>query len=208
VKKGPTTNELAFVRTSAWIGSRRTVRHSAPQQSYFVRHWQSLGRQASMVRTSAPTAMPRQPFHSDDSLQALPITAVRSLWHQTFKSTPPTCARKEFLIRILAHAMQGRAYKALSKSCAKALQELAQIEVSTHSDAAIDTKLKPGARLVRRWGGANHEVMVMDRGFAYRGSAYTSLTEVARRITGAHWSGPRFFGLQRTSKKMANGDGT
>lgn len=151
--------------------------------------------------------MPRQPFHSVNSLQAQQITAVRSLWQQTFKSTPPTCARKEFLIRILAHAMQTRAYKALSTSCAKALQEFAQTNVSTDLDAVIDKKLKPGARLVRRWGGANHEVIVMDCGFAYRGSDYTSLSEVARRITGAHWSGPRFFGLQRTPKKRANGEG-
>ena len=97
--------------------------------------------------------------------------------------------------------MQERTRKALSRSCAYALREFAQVKGSTdRSHAAIDTKLRPGARLVRRWGGANHEVMVMDRGFAYRGSAYASLSEVARCITGAHWSGPRFFGLQRTPK--------
>ena len=145
--------------------------------------------------------MPHHSSHTVDNLQTLDITSLRSQWRQTFKSTPPICARKEFLIRILAHAMQERTRKALSKSCAYALREFTQVKGSTdRSHAAIDTKLRPGARLVRRWGGANHEVMVMDRGFAYRGSAYASLSEVARRITGAHWSGPRFFGLQRESE--------
>ena len=152
--------------------------------------------------------MPRRALHSVDSLQDLQIAAVRSLWHQTFKSMPPSCARKEFLIRILAYAIQVRPHEALSKSCVRALREFAEVKCPTVlSPTAIDTQLQSGARLVRRWGGANHEVMVMDRGFAYRGSSYASLTEVARRITGAHWSGPRFFGLQRTLKKTANGEG-
>jgi hypothetical protein len=153
--------------------------------------------------------MPRQSPHNVDYLPALEITGLRSLWQQTFKSKPPICSRKEFLIRILAHALQERRHQAISKSAAKALRDLVQANGAMRlSRAASDTNLQPGARLVRRWGGTNHEVMVMDRGFAYRGSAYTSLSEVARRITGAHWSGPRFFGLQRTPKKMANGDGT
>jgi hypothetical protein len=42
---------------------------------------------------------------------------------------------------------------------------------------------------------------VVDRGFSYRGRRYRSLTEIAKAITGAHWSGPRFFGL-----KTARGD--
>ena len=29
------------------------------------------------------------------------------------------------------------------------------------------------------------------------GTTYLSLTKIAKKITGAHWSGPRFFGLVR-----------
>jgi hypothetical protein len=161
-----------------------------------------------MVQTTAPFEMPRQTLHNLDSLRALQIGALKSLWQQMFKSAPPICARKEFLIRVLAHAVQERTREALSKSVARALQEFAQVtRPAGLSDLAIDTKLRPGARLVRTWGGANHEVMVMDRGFAYRGSAYASLSEVARRITGAHWSGPRFFGLKRSPRKAMSGEG-
>ena len=50
-------------------------------------------------------------------------------------------------------------------------------------------------RLVRDWHGRSHTVEVTDRGFLYAGRHYRSLSEVARAITGARWSGPRFFGL-------------
>ncbi|MEQ8504353.1 MAG: DUF2924 domain-containing protein [Rhodospirillales bacterium] len=55
--------------------------------------------------------------------------------------------------------------------------------------------LAPGARLVREWQGQAHHVEVLSDGFAYEGETYGSLSEVARTITGARWSGPRFFGL-------------
>ncbi len=55
--------------------------------------------------------------------------------------------------------------------------------------------LKPGARLVREWHGRTHAVIVLDDAFEFEGNRYRSLTQIAREITGAHWSGPRFFGL-------------
>jgi hypothetical protein len=38
--------------------------------------------------------------------------------------------------------------------------------------------------------------MVLDEGFAWNGTAYRSLTEIAFAMTGTRWSGPRFFGLR------------
>jgi hypothetical protein len=57
---------------------------------------------------------------------------------------------------------------------------------------------------VRSWNGATHEVTVVERGFAYRGKHYRSLSEVAEAITGAHWSGPRFFGLKKVRSKTVS----
>ncbi|ESY78266.1 hypothetical protein X740_21965 [Mesorhizobium sp. LNHC221B00] len=48
---------------------------------------------------------------------------------------------------------------------------------------------------MREWNGQMHIVEVVDDGFVLDGTTYASLSAVARRITGAHWSGPRFFGL-------------
>ncbi|MCO5084398.1 MAG: DUF2924 domain-containing protein [Rhizobiaceae bacterium] len=52
-----------------------------------------------------------------------------------------------------------------------------------------------GTRLMREWNGRMHLVDVTDRGFVFDGKTYRSLTAIAKRITGVHWSGPRFFGL-------------
>ena len=57
-------------------------------------------------------------------------------------------------------------------------------------------KIKPGSRLVREWHGRTHTVCVTDDGFEFQGKSYRSLTKIALDITGAQWSGPRFFGLE------------
>ncbi len=56
--------------------------------------------------------------------------------------------------------------------------------------------IKPGTWLSRTWHDEVHQVVVLDGGFEYRGARYRSLTTIAKRITGAAWSGPRFFGLR------------
>lgn len=56
-------------------------------------------------------------------------------------------------------------------------------------------KLVPGSRLLRDWNGKAHVVDVTESGYLYEGKTYRSLSAIARQITGAHWSGPRFFGL-------------
>ncbi|MDX2119257.1 MAG: DUF2924 domain-containing protein [Planctomycetota bacterium] len=61
---------------------------------------------------------------------------------------------------------------------------------------AQPTTLPSSSRLIRIWGGVSHEVTVLDGGkrYRYRDKEYRSLSEIARVITGTHWSGPRFFG--------------
>jgi hypothetical protein len=66
-------------------------------------------------------------------------------------------------------------------------------------------RLKPGMVLVRGWGGQTHTVTVREGGFEHRGRLYRSLSPIAGEITGAHWSGPRFFGLLRGTRPAAAG---
>ena len=54
--------------------------------------------------------------------------------------------------------------------------------------------------LVREWDGKSQRVMVLDRGFAWNGTTYRSLTQIAFAMTGTRWSGPRFFGLPREKR--------
>ena len=65
--------------------------------------------------------------------------------------------------------------------------------------ASLDPGIVPktGTTLVRQWRGHAHTVFVHEDGFEYEGQHYRSLTVIAKRITGAHWSGPRFFGLTK-----------
>jgi hypothetical protein len=72
--------------------------------------------------------------------------------------------------------------------------------------ATPSLSLKPGARLVREWHGHTHTVTVTVDGFEYAGTSYPSLTKIANKITGGHWSGPRFFGLP-TAGKDGSGKG-
>ncbi len=64
-------------------------------------------------------------------------------------------------------------------------------------------RLKPGAKLVREWRGETHDVLVLEDGFQWRGRQWRSLSAIAREISGTHWSGPRFFGLQAKAEAGA-----
>jgi hypothetical protein len=50
--------------------------------------------------------------------------------------------------------------------------------------------------LIREWHGIAHQITIVEQGVIYRGEHHRSLSEVARLITGARWSGPRFFGVK------------
>jgi hypothetical protein len=140
-----------------------------------------------------------------EQLNSMDIAALKKAWRATFKSAPPRAAHREFFIRFLAHELQVRVHGGLRNSSLKALSEFAQTEhASAKPIAPPEIRLRVGARLLRQWGGATHEVVVMDRGYSYRGRSYASLSEIARSITGARWSGPRFFGLRPLPKRAAS----
>jgi hypothetical protein len=119
---------------------------------------------------------------------------LQNLWCKTFDIQPPEGARRDLLLCLLTYELQQRAEGRLPRSVAK---RLAAALPSARPPATTEVPvLRLGARLVRTWKGATHEITVVERGFAYRGRRYRSLTEIAKAITGAHWSGPRFFGLK------------
>lgn len=134
-------------------------------------------------------------------LQAMPREALQIAWTQHFRSPPPARFSRDLMLRAIAYRLQERALGGLSQTARRMLREAAQgvgDEVATARPLRPAPVLKPGTRLVRDWGGTTHSVLVLDDGFDYRGHRYRSLTEIATLITGAHWSGPRFFGVART----------
>ena len=102
-----------------------------------------------------------------------------------------------FLRKALAFEVQ---CKALGGHGAAVKQQLrSQATSSIRNDAATTANpmLTPGTQLVREWNGRIYRVLVTDDGFEMDGLPYRSLNAIAKRITGAGWSGPRFFGLNK-----------
>jgi Protein of unknown function (DUF2924) len=102
------------------------------------------------------------------------------------------------LRRRLTYELQARALGDLPAETQRRLRRLHQSFKADPQHKPMPRRpLKPGLVLTRSWQGVLHQVQVTDQGFDYRGERFTSLSEVARRITGTRWSGPLFFGLKK-----------
>jgi hypothetical protein len=139
--------------------------------------------------------------------EAADLDELRCEWRRLYCREPPRFSR-DLLIRGINYRLQEIEHGGLNKSTRRKLKTLAKM-FETTGRVAPDPglSLKPGARLVREWHGRTHTVTVTDDGFEYAGAAYQSLTKIARKITGAHWSGPRFFGLVRVAPSRERGGG-
>ena len=150
-------------------------------------------------RSSRPAQLPAPDGASPDEL--------RREWRRLFCSEPPRFSR-DLLIRGISYRLQEIEHGGLGKSTHRKLKTLAKmfrITGRVAPDAGLS--LKPGARLVREWHGHTHTVTVTEDGFEYADMSYPSLTKVAKKITGARWSGPRFFGLKpAAASRPSNGD--
>src|SRR3954452_17276030 len=89
----------------------------------------------------------------------------------------------------------------------KRLGELAENPEAMGPPPDPAASLRPGAKLMRQWHGRTHVFVVTNTGFDYAGLSYGSLTQIAKLITGAHWSGPRFFGLTNGQPTRECADG-
>jgi hypothetical protein len=122
---------------------------------------------------------------------------LRLAWRQLHRTGPPSGLSRDLMIRVLAHRLQERTEGSASPALRRRLQSLAA--ASRKAGVPLDPGIVPkiGTILVRQWRGHAHAVLVREGGFEYEGEHYRSLTVIAERITGAHWSGPRFFGLTK-----------
>ena len=120
-------------------------------------------------------------------------------WTSAYGAPPFKGARNATLIRGLAYHAQSKRLGGLKPSVGRQL-----LKIAKHGPMALPAaktlkparpKTKLGARLVREWNGRTHTVHVTDKGYVMSGVTYSSLSAAAKAITGAHWSGPRFFGV-------------
>ena len=138
-------------------------------------------------------------------LSALDAEALRQQWVRLLGDDPPLTLGRSTLIQAIAYRLQERAFGGLKPSALRILNRVAGETTSANSKRTPAHKTGAGTVLIREWGGVTHRVTVLDADVVYRGRRYKSLSEVARLITGTHWSGPRFFGLRNRAKEKAHG---
>jgi hypothetical protein len=137
-----------------------------------------------------------------EALSDLTPDELRREWRQLHRSQSPRLSR-DLLVRAIAYRIQELRYGGLSKTTRRKLAALVETQSSSAEIATEGAqRIRAGARLIREWNGRAHTVTVEEDGFSYAGQSYRSLSAIARKITGARWSGPRFFGL--TSKRGAS----
>jgi hypothetical protein len=131
------------------------------------------------------------------ALAAMDTVALKREWRRLYRTQPPTHIRRDLLVLAIAWKLQVKAHGGLTAAQRRRLAAIAKDPKKNGgpSDSA-GIRIKPGSRLVREWRGETHHVLVLEDGFEWNGQRHRSLSQVARRITGAHWSGPRFFGLK------------
>jgi Protein of unknown function (DUF2924) len=118
----------------------------------------------------------------------------------------PPRLRRPLLIRAVAYRLQEIALGGLKPSARQLLAGFADNAKGPRSTHALhERKIKPGTTLLREWHGVQHRMTVLEGGVQFGGKRYRSLSEVARKITGSHRSGPLFFGLKSSRTEHYDG---
>ncbi|MGO1069613.1 DUF2924 domain-containing protein [Lysobacter sp. CA199] len=141
------------------------------------------------------------------ALPDLPWHQLKAKWVELF-GEPPGINNRRYVIRRLTHRIQEQAYRishpTLIDDNARRIKQL--LETGRVSRRVATAAPLIGSVLTRVHGGKLHRVTVLDGGlFEHEGRQFTSLSKVAREITGTRWSGPAFFGLKVSGDKKERG---
>ena len=119
-------------------------------------------------------------------------------WVAVMGSPPPAYLSVPFMQKAICYEEQCKVLGGLPATTRRSLKQIAGGEAVS---AAAPTRLSAGAHLVREWNGRTYQVLVVEGGFELDGKTWKSLSAIAKHITGATWSGPRFFGLNSKTGK-------
>jgi hypothetical protein len=174
-------------------------------------------RKGSAAPTSRRSAKPRGEGvtgkdHDPTAAEIAPLVgkgvdSLRDAWRQRFGSPAPKIQSADILRRLLAWKIQAETFGGLDAETVAELKRARSAIAEGKSPVSKSnvSQLRAGTVLVREWRGTMHRVLVLDGSFEHEGRRFSSLSEVARAISGTRWSGPRFFGLQeRPSPGSAN----
>jgi len=149
--------------------------------------------------TAAGNALRKsEPLPCSADLEAMDRDRLLRLWRDCFGGPAPKGMSLTFLRRFLAFDLQARSQGGLP---APLLAKLGRIEAG--QDRTASPVLKSGGRLLREWNGITHVIDATPEGYLWQGQHHRSLSAIARAITGAQWSGPRFFGLKAAETAAA-----
>ncbi len=139
--------------------------------------------------------MGRYPRLTLEQLDGLTSAQLNKEWARQFGAPAP--AISPYLLRLgIGYCMQEKRQGGVSRETRTLLKAHRRArEKGPAAAAAVPRRLTPGTRLVRDWHGTGHTVTVLEKGFAYDGREWRSLSAIAAAITGTHWNGPKFFGL-------------
>jgi hypothetical protein len=137
-----------------------------------------------------------------DQLPNMRIVDLRSRYRELFRTEPPRAFGPDLLRRSIAHRIQEIAYGGLSREHQRLLDQLVKAaQAKLGGRIELPRRIKPGSELVRTWNRRTYRVVVMEKGFAWEGRTFASLSEIALKITGTKWNGPRFFGLRSSANR-------
>ena len=139
-------------------------------------------------------------------LRELDLVALKQRWRVLYRTEAPARIGRALLIQAVADRLQERAVGGVKPSTRRLLERVAEDNVRRRPPTeTLTTRVTPGTVLIREWHGVSHRVTVLADGVLLRNARYRSLSEVARKITGSRWSGPRFFGLRAPGKGSEHG---
>jgi len=134
-----------------------------------------------------------------ERVRSLSGFALRRRWQAVFGRVAPEQLTADLLRRMIANRLQEEAFGTLDRDTLKVLDGLAR----RGSSRTTERNLKIGTVLVRDYQGRRHTVTVAPEGYVWEGQPYSSLSAIARAITGTAWSGPRFFALKSSAEQDA-----
>jgi hypothetical protein len=141
-----------------------------------------------------------------DQLHQLSAETLIKQWQASFGVAPPKKLRSSLLVQGIAYRLQEKALGGMKPSTLRLLERSADDSAAGRPFSIPSEKVRmtTGTVLMREWRGKKHQVTVIEDGFLYRMKRFRSLSQIARLITGARWSGPLFFGLKSSRKEQIN----
>lgn len=132
------------------------------------------------------------------AISIMPRSEVITQWSKLRAGEAPRLPDPLFR-RLTAQVLQERRYGDLPAIVRRELARLcedASPAEENRKPPVMPIRFSDGTRLIREWNGRTIEVLIRDDAFEWEGRTYKSLSHIAREVTGAHWSGPRFFGMR------------